>query len=75
MPAFRKAPLFETNGASESIEGNSKDAAPTSLKALADQGDAEELLDLLDRVEGLAAQAGGVDRLRAYLEALKEIAA
>ena len=42
---------------------------------LADTTAARELLALLDRVEGLAAQAGGVDRLRAYLEALQEIAA
>jgi hypothetical protein len=75
MPAARKARLFEADVAPESIEGNSENAVPAPLKVLADQGDAEELIALIDRVEGLAAQAGGVDRLRAYLEALKEIAA
>ncbi len=67
MPADnQKARLTE-------IDSGTETSTPPEL--IAEQGNAEELLALLDRVEGLASQVGGVERFRACLVALKKLAA
>jgi hypothetical protein len=67
-----KAPLSQP--APESIAPDLSEAAQELPGLLQDEGDVEELLILLEKVDRIAAEVGGLDRLRSCLEALQKIA-
>jgi hypothetical protein len=72
MPANKNDRAVEATAERNADHGPAGEALPVLVEVIENQGGMDELLGLLDKVEGIASEVGGLERLRACLEGLKK---